>query len=461
MNLHNGDFENSIIGAIIADRSCLFDVMPILEPASFATGCCGMAYGSALRLEKEGVAVDVITLSDDLEKADPNTNWMLWLAEISKNHYQVKNVRDYALAVREYHDLRKLLKAGQSIVETCNDPEMKLGEKIDEAQQSILDLQTQSTTDPVRSRDLLRAFVDHIEECGKSQGGLTGLSTGFPHLDNACKGLHEGELIIVAARPAMGKTNFALNVASHVINNNKSVLLFSLEMTKNEIMGRLCAARSMLDYDRVLSADFDRQSKDGEWTAFTSFVASMKDAPIAIDDDSSLSVADLRSKARRHKMQFGLDLIIVDYLQLLDGPGDSLTEKTSNISTALKRLAKDMGVPVIALSQLNRSLESRSDRRPIMSDLRQSGAIEQDANMILFLYRDVVYNKGCNNPHLAELDIAKLRHGKTQTLTLETQFHKCRFVPTEEIANGFVEEEAESSSKSSSFKNRNNGYVSN
>lgn len=441
MNLHNQEFEVSIISSIMADPSTLFDVMPILSDQSFTTHQTAKAYGAALDLEKNGVAIDLFTLGDNLEKYYPETNWFAWLAEVSKSHYTTRNVKEHAKALKEYQDLRSLLSAGRDIVETCNDRDMSLSEKVDAAQQSILDLQTTQETGPALPNELLNNFVDHIEACSKSKGGLTGMATGFPKFDDACKGLHEGELIIIAARPAMGKTNLALNIVSNVANNGKKALLFTLEMTKNEVMGRFCASRSLLNYDKVLSADFNEE----EYRHFTQFVGTFKESNIAIDDDSSLSVADVRSRARKHKMQHGLDLIVVDYLQLLDGPGDSPTEKTSNISTALKRLAKDMGVPVIALSQLNRSLEQRTDKRPIMSDLRQSGAIEQDANIILFLYRDVVYNKQCPASHLAEMDIAKLRHGKIQTLTLETQFDKCRFVPTEEIAQGFVEDEPKES----------------
>ncbi len=437
MNLFNHDFENSIIGAIITDGSCLFEAMPYITAKSFTQFNCEKAYGAALDLDKNAVAIDVITLSDHLEKYYPDTDWILWLAEISKNCYVTKNVVHYAKAVREYHDLRSLLNAGREIVETCNDEDMKLGEKIDMAQQAILDLQTNETTDPVLSNELLKEFVDHIEDCQKHGGGLTGIPTGFPQLDEACHGLHGGELIILAARPGMGKTNLALNISSNMINQDKGVLFFSLEMTRNQIMGRLCAARSMLDYNRVLKANFSND----EYQYFTEFVGTMKQTNFAIDDRAGLTVAEIRGKARKHKMRYGLDMIVIDYLQLIEGTGESETVIVSNISKALKRLAKDLDVPVIALSQLNRNLESRADRRPIPSDLRQSGSIEQDADIIIFLYRDAVYNKGCPAPHLAEMIIAKLRHGQCQTITLDTQFHKCRFRPTDEIAMGFVEEE--------------------
>lgn len=450
MNLYNHDCENSIIGSIILDGSTLFEIMPIITPQSFTMFNAGKAYGAALDLDKNGVSVDVITLSDHLEKYYPEVEWMMWLAEISKNHHSSANVRHYAMILREYQDIRDLLKAGQNIVDVCNDEDMELKEKIDLAQQSILDLQASESTDPVMSDELLREFVDHIEDCQKYGGGLTGVPTGFSDFDEACGGLHGSELIILAARPGMGKTNLALNFSSNMINQGRNVLFFSLEMSRMQIMGRLCAARSMLDYGRILKADFNND----EFRFFTDFVSTFKKTGFAIDDRAGLTVNEIRSKARKHKMQHGLDMIVVDYLQLISGSGESETVIVSNISKELKRLAKDLDVPVVALSQLNRNLESRTDKRPMPSDLRQSGSIEQDADIILFIYRDVIYNPACPSPHLAEMIIAKLRHGQCQTITLDTQFNKCRFLPTSEIAQGFVAEEPK---KLSSFASRQRG----
>lgn len=441
MNLFNHDCEHSIIGALILDGSTLFEISPLITPESFTMFNSSKAYGAALDLDKNGVTIDVITLSDHLEKYYPEVDWMLWLAEISRNHHSSANIKHYAKILREYHDLRCLLKAGEAILEVCNDEDLELKEKIDIAQQSILDLQTSESTDPAMSDELLREFIDHIEDCSKHGGGLTGVATGFNDFDQACGGLHGSELIILAARPGMGKTNLALNFSSNMINQGKSVLFFSLEMSKIQIMGRLCAARSMLEYSKILKADFN----EDEFRHFTDFVATFKKSGFAMDDRAALTVNEIRSKARKHKMQHGLDMIVVDYLQLISGTGESETVIVSNISKELKRLAKDLGVPVVALSQLNRNLESRGDKRPIPSDLRQSGSIEQDADIIIFLYREVVYNQGCPAPHLAEMIIAKLRHGQCQTITLDTQFNKCRFLPTSEIALGFVAEEPKKS----------------
>ena len=445
MNLFNHDFENSIIGAIIADQTCLFEITHIVTPESFSTVNCRHAFASALELESNSISIDVITLSDHLERFYPDTDWMLWLAQISRNHYKVSNIVDYAKSVREYHDLRSLHRAGQGIIETCNDEDIGLTEKLDIAQQSIFDLQTGDESGPLMSKDLLKEFVDHIEECSKHGGGLTGIPTGYQQFDEACGGLHGGELIILAARPGMGKTNLALNFSSNMINQDKSVLFFSLEMPRKQIMGRMCAARSLLEYNRVLRADFNND----EYGHFTDFVATMANTKFAVDDRAGLTLSEIRGKARKHKMQYGLDMIVIDYLQLIEGTGESETVIISNISKGLKRLAKDLDIPVVALSQLNRNLETRGDKRPVPSDLRQSGSIEQDADIIIFLYRDVVYDKQCAAPHLAEMIIAKLRHGECQTITLDTQFNKCRFLPTSEIASGFVEE-----TRSKSFADR-------
>lgn len=436
MKMYNMDSEHAVIGAICLDGSTLHEVISIITPESFYSGENRAIYGAALELDKKGSEVEIITLADELERQHPTDEWFVRLATISKNTPSTKNVKHYAENVQEYYDLRMLFGAGQHITEICVDPDMRLEEKIGKSQQAILDLQTSGTNEPLCAKDMLKKFVDHNEICAQSKGGITGLPTGFPMFDQKCKGLHPGELIVIAARPAMGKTNMALNLASNVINQGKSVLFFSLEMTTNELMGRMCAARGNILYDDVLSADFDKHDK---WHEYTNFIATMRDQNFHVDDDAGVSISDIRSKARKHKMRYGLDLVVVDYLQLVDGPGSSPTEIVENVSRGLKRLAKDMGCPVIALSQLSRECEKRSDKRPMMSDLRQSGAIEQDANIIAFIYREVVYNPGHMQSHIAEFIIRKLRHGQTGTIPLMTEFQYCRFRHTEEEINAYQE----------------------
>jgi len=431
MKMYNIDSEHSVVGAICMDGSCLHEVINILSPESFYDGKNRAIYESVLELDKKGVEVEIIALADELERKHPTDEWLIELAEISKNTPSTRNIKAYANNVREYFDLRKLYGASQSIGEICMDRDITLDDKIGKSQQAILDLQQGGTSEPKDSKEMLKSFTDHLETCFKSDGGLTGLSTGFPMLDERCKGFHEGELIIVAARPAMGKTNFALNLASNVINQDKSVLFFSLEMTTNELQGRLCASRSNLLYDKVLTAKFQ---DDEDWNKYNNYVATMASRKLFVDDDAGLSISDIRSKSRQVKMRHGLDLIVVDYLQLVDAPGGSPTEVVENVSRGLKRLAKDLGIPVVALSQLSRECDKRTDKRPIMSDLRQSGSIEQDANIVAFLYREVVYNEKHQQPHIAELIIRKLRHGQIGTIPLATEFHYCRFRPTlEEI----------------------------
>jgi len=430
MKMYNIDSEHSVVGAICMDGSCLHEVINILSPESFYDGKNRAIYESVLELDKKGVEVEIIALADELERKHPTDEWLIELAEISKNTPSTRNIKAYANNVREYFDLRKLYGASQSIGEICMDRDITLDDKIGKSQQAILDLQQGGTNEPLAVKDQLKEFNDHITTCFEADGNLTGLSTGYPQIDAACKGMHGGELIVVAARPAMGKTNFALNLASNVINQDKSVLFFSLEMTTNELNGRLCAARSSILYDKVLTASFS--DDDGTWGRYNDYHLGMSNQRFFVDDDAGSSIADIRSKARQTKLRHGLDLVIVDYLQLVDAPGGGPTEIVENVSRGLKRLAKDLDCPVVALSQLSRECDKRTDSRPILADLRQSGAIEQDANIVAFLYREVVYNPNHMQSHIAELIIRKLRHGKTGTIPLMTEFHYCRFMHTTE-----------------------------
>jgi len=429
MKMFNTDSEHAVIGAICIDGSCLHEVIGMLTPESFYTPENRHIYTSILELDKNGSEVDLFTIADELEKKFPTDEWLAQLATIQKSTPSSRNIKTYAENVKEYEDLRALYGAGQHITDICLDRDLLLDDKIGQSQQAILDLQQSKNTDPLNAKQMLSSFTDHMEACFSSKGGLTGTSTGFPALDDHCKGMHGGELIVIAARPAMGKTNMALNLASNVINQGKSVLFFSLEMTTDELMGRMCASRSGLLYDKVLSANFHG---DEEWRLYNDFTATMSEQRIFVDDDAGASISDIRSKSRQIKMRHGLDLIIVDYLQLVDAPGGTPTEVVENVSRGLKRLAKDMDCPVVALSQLSRECEKRQDKRPMLSDLRQSGSIEQDANIVAFLYREVVYSPNHMQSHIAELIIRKLRHGKTGTIPLLTEFQYCRFRHTEE-----------------------------
>ena len=427
MRSYNLDAEQSVIGSICIDGSCLYDVMGIIEPESFYQSEYREIYTSALELEKNGVKVELIALSDHLEKHNPTGDWVVKLATLSRNTPSIKNIKTYATVVKEYHDLRRLFSAGQDVINICSDNELKLSEKVAKSQKAILDLEQGSSSDPIQAKDALKSWVDHLEVCRESKGGITGLSTGYPDLDERCKGFHPGELIIVAGRPGSGKTNLGLNLASNIINQDKSVLFFSLEMTTNELMGRLCAMRASVLYSDVLSANFDGNGNESTWPQVTDFIGTMRDRKLYIDDDAGNSISDIMSKARQIKMAKGLDMVVVDYLGLVDSPGFSPNEKMENISKSLKRMAKDLNCPVIALAQLNRESEKRSDPRPILSDLRQSGSIEQDADIVMFVHRQVLYDEKCQSPDIAELIIKKLRHGETGAIPLLAQFKYCRF----------------------------------
>jgi replicative DNA helicase len=427
MRAYNLDAEQSVIGSICIDGSCLYEVMGILEAESFYQSEYREIYTSALELEKEGVKVELIALSDHLEKHSPTGDWVVKLATLARNTPSIKNIKTYATVVKEYHDLRRLFSAGQDVMNICSDNELKLNEKVAKSQQAILNLEQGVSSDPIQVKDALKSWVAHLEVCRQSDGGITGISTGYPDLDDRCKGFHPGELIIVAGRPGSGKTNMGLNLASNVLNQGKSVLFFTLEMTNNELLGRFCSLRSNVLYSDVLSANFDKDGQESAWPLITSFVGTMRDMKLYIDDDAGNSLSGIASKARQIKMRYGLDMIVVDYLGLVDAPGFNDTERTGAVSRGLKRLAKDLSCPVVALAQLNRDSTKRSDTKPQLSDLRQSGSIEQDADIVMFVHREVLYDENCQSPGIAELIIRKLRHGVTGSIPLLAQFEYCRF----------------------------------
>jgi replicative DNA helicase len=417
-DLFNGDFETSVIGGLLIDPHMLADIRAMLTPSDFYDHGCRAVYETICTIADRCAPVDFMTVADDLEKSAPRGTWLADLALLQRNTPSAANIAGYAAGVAEYSTLRKLHNAGQDVCRACFEPSMTTSEKIARAQQSVLDLiNVKGRKGPKTAKEALTEWHKHLEYCHDSQGGLTGISTGLEALDEMTFGLHGGELDILAARPGCGKTVLALNISAACLRAGLKVLFFSLEMQARELVGRMASNMTGTFYRNLQTADLCQE----QWSRVTNFVATMRDSGLFIDDDGDVSIADIRARARSQASKTGVDLVIVDYLQLVGGVGENETIKVGSVSRGLKAMAKELDCPVIALSQLNRGLESRTDPRPKLSDLRQSGQIEQDADMVMFLHK--------HDDRHTELIVEKLRHGQPGSVWLEPQFHIMRFIP--------------------------------
>ncbi len=417
-DLYNLDLEAAVIGGLLIDPQTLADVRALVTPGDFHNETHRAVYAVLCDLADRCVPVDFMVAADELEKTAPRGTWLVDLAVMQRNTPSAANILSYVNGVAEYSTLRKLHDAGQDVCRTCFDPYLATSEKIARAQQNVLDLlNVKGRKGPKSARESLSEWYQHLEYCHESHGGLTGISTGFSALDEMTFGLHGGELDILAARPGNGKTVLALNITAACLRAGLRVLFFSLEMQARELVGRLASNMTGTFYRNLQTADLCQE----QWANVTGFVATIRNSGLFVDDDGDVSIADIRARARSQASKTGVDLVIVDYLQLVNGVGENETIKVGSVSRGLKAMAKEMDCPVLALSQLNRGLETRTDPRPKLSDLRQSGQIEQDADMVMFLHR--------HDEHHTELIVEKLRHGQPGSVWLEPQFHIMRFVP--------------------------------
>lgn len=416
--LYNQTFEQAVIGGLLIDPELLADVRGLVASADFHDQGCQLVFETMCKLADQNQVIDFMVVADELEKVAPRGTWLMDLATLQRNTPSTANLAAYTNGVAEYATLRKLHDAGQEVCRTCFDPELQTSEKIARAQQSVLDLlNVKGRKGPKSAKEALSEWYQHLEYCHESQGGLTGISTGFADLDEMTHGLHGGELDILAARPGKGKTVIALNITAACLRAGLRVLFFSLEMQARELVGRLASNMTGTFYRSIQTADLDEL----QWSNLTNFVTSVRESGLFVDDDGDVSIADIRARARSQAAKTGVDLVIVDYLQLVNGTGENETIKVGSVSRGLKAMAKELNCPVIALSQLNRGIEQRTDSRPRLSDLRQSGQIEQDADAVMFLHR--------HDDHHTELIVEKLRHGQPGSVWLEPKFHFMRFVP--------------------------------
>jgi len=417
---HSVEAEQSVLGSMLLDKEAILTVLEVLDPEDFYKEAHMEIYESIINIFNKNEPVDLITLSDELKKRGTidAIGGIPYLTSLAGSVPITANVKYYAEIVEEKSTLRRLIKASEEIIQLGYGSELEIAEVIETAQKNIYDIsQNRSQEGFTEIKELLSNTFDKIEELYENKKGITGLTTGFIDLDRKLGGLHGSDLVLVAARPAMGKSAFALNLAHNAaMKADASVAVFSLEMSKDQLVLRILAAESMIDLNKLQNGNLNEE----EWTKLARSIVKLSRSNIYFDDSAGISVTEMRSKCRRLKMEKGLDLILIDYLQLMQGErkSENRQQEISSISRNLKVMAKELDCPVIALSQLSRAPDARADHRPILSDLRESGAIEQDADLVMFLYRDEYYDQESEKKNIAEVLISKHRHGETGTVEL-------------------------------------------
>lgn len=429
----NLEAEQSVLGAILLDNEALPKVIELLSPSDFYRDSHRKIFNAMEDQFNKGQTIDLVTLSDYLERINEldATGGISYLSTLVSQVPTAANVRYHARIIKEKALIRALLKSTTDIAAKVYESPLEADELVDYAERTIFEIADKRTKTSFSTlKEVIKSSFEMIEKLYDKKGAITGAPSGFPDLDEMTTGFQPGDLVIIGGRPSMGKTAFGLNIAQRVgLDMKEPVAVFSLEMSKEQLALRMLCSEAMVDSNSVRKG-FVRKE---DWNKLTSAAGRLAEAPIFIDDSSNITVLEMRAKARRLKMEHGgISLIVVDYLQLMKGRGnfERREQEISEISRSLKGLAKELHVPVIALSQLNRMVEARQDRRPTLADLRESGAIEQDADVIMFLYRDEVYNKNnTSNKGLAEIIISKQRNGPTGTIKLTFLASSTRFVP--------------------------------
>ena len=417
---HSTESEQSVLGAMLMDSQAIVSAGEIITGEDFYNKQYGVIFDAMQELQSSGRPVDLITLQNLLKEKNvpPEVSSLTYVKEFIERVPTSANVKSYAEIVREKSILRKMIHTNDDISSLCYGGKEKLDVILDRAEKKVFDVaKGRGSTDFVPIEEVVVNVLDNIEKAGKAKGSVTGVATGFDDLDYDTAGFQPSDLILIAARPSMGKTAFALNIALHAaIKEKKHVALFDLEMSKESLVNRLLAMQSGVDAKKLRTGDLNT----AEWTSPSTGAAEVSKSLIVIDDDAGITPMELRSKCRKLQIEKGLDLIIIDYLQLMTSGGrsDSRQQEVSEISRSLKLLARDLNVPVVALSQLSRKVEDRTDKRPMLSDLRESGAIEQDADVVMFLYREDYYKKDTENTNVTEVIIAKQRNGPVGTVKL-------------------------------------------
>lgn len=429
---HNIEAEQSVLGAVFLDSEAIVKASAMISGDDFYRANHQNIFTAMIDLNSSSQPVDVITVSQLLKQRDvlEEIGGISYLTELANAVPTAANVEYYAGIVEKHAVMRRLIRTATQIVNHGYAGKEDVTTILDEAERKILEVsQRRSSTGFVPIKDALLDVFHRIDFLSKQKGSITGIPSGFKDLDQMTSGFQRSDLIIVAARPSVGKTAFALNIAQNVgVRSRESVAIFSLEMSASQLVQRMICAEGNIDANKIRSG---RLETDEDWEKLTMAISTLSEANIFIDDSPAITVADIRAKCRRLKVEKGLGLILIDYLQLIHGrgkSGDNRQQEVSEISRTLKAIARELEVPVIALSQLSRSVEQRQDKRPMMSDLRESGSIEQDADIVAFLYRDDYYNQESDQKDQIEIIIAKQRNGPVGTVQLGFRKQHNKFV---------------------------------
>ena len=412
--------EQSVIGAMIIDKNAIAKVLEELEEEDFYRDGHKAIYKAILEMFRNDIAVDLLTLLEYLKSTDmlERAGGVTYITELSSSVPTTANLSAYIKIVSDKSTLRKLIKASTTIIEESYNNQSQVEDVVDSAEKKIFNIAEKRTTKDFEPlSDVLERGFAQIEKLFNNRGEITGVGSGFVDLDAKTSGFQSGDMILIAARPSMGKTTFALNIVEHVaLREHKSVVVFSLEMSKEQLAYKLLCSEANVDMLKLRTGALE----DKDWENIAMAAGPLSMAKIYIDDTAGVTVMEMRSKCRRLKIEYGIDLIVIDYLQLMSGGtgSDNRQQEVSEISRSIKALAKEMECPVIALSQLSRAPEQRADHRPMLSDLRESGSIEQDADVVMFLYRDEYYNKETEEKNIGECIIAKQRNGPVGTVKM-------------------------------------------
>jgi len=418
---HSTEAEKSVIGSMLLDRDAIMTVAEMLNRDDFYNPMYGLLFEIISELFNEGKPADILTVQNRLKEKDapPEVYELKFFTELIGSVPTSANVRFYAEIVKNEAMKRRTIKVTETIANDCYMGKKSTDEILQDTEKQIFDLvQRRGSGDTEDIRSIVLKTIESIENAAKNRGAVTGIATGFYDLDYKTAGLQRSDLILVAARPSMGKTAFVLNIAEFVALKSKvPTAIFSLEMSRTQLVNRILAMNSKVDSQAIRTGDL----KDEDWVKLMESARLTGESPLLIDDTPGISIQELRSKCRKFKLEKNLGLVIIDYLQLMSGgkKSESRQQEISEISRSLKALAREINCPVIALSQLSRAVEQREDKRPMLSDLRESGAIEQDADVVMFIYRDEYYTKEkCEEPGVSEIIIGKQRNGPTGTVKL-------------------------------------------
>ena len=432
---HSIEAEQSVIGALFMDNEAMSAVDTLITGEDFYQRQYGVIYEAMHELVEEGRPIDTLTLSDKLQQKDvaPEISSMAYLGEMIANVPITQNAKYYAEIVREKAVLRRLIRASEETANKCYAGKDTLDNIMEETEASIFKVLNQRRTmDYVPIKDVTREALRRIHEAAQSKNPITGIPTGFTDLDYTLAGLQRTDLILIAARPSVGKTAFALNIAQNAaVRNNFATAIFSLEMSKEQLTNRLLSMEGRIDANNLRTGTLN----DQEWDKLADAGRAIAQSKLILDDTPGISVNELRTKCRKYKLEHDLKLVIIDYLQLMSGNANRKNEnrqqEVSEISRSLKALARELECPVIALSQLSRAVESRTDHHPMLSDLRESGAIEQDADVVMFLYNEDKYKTDEPPKNIMEVIVAKQRNGPTRSVYLAWQPNFARFANSE------------------------------